>query len=332
MDPVDAIWTRLRRPFRYPQSGHACDWERYDVDRAGCTRCGKLHRCSGSMVGCTCPLAEADDGGHVCLITGLCVAEVRTCGEEYADRVVFESRHEYSCEDDGVFERAQAVIRAFLTSCGTANCRRQEQEKSAQKLKQAFWRVLKQRKRESPHSLPCVCGVVAEVARSEGLTELAPLPECGYGVESLLQRCASCITFCILQIHRMGFRKVCTGGKFQGMVIGMLYQSRTGLRVGELFHMPAIPGVRALLPSETYLNSLGVSNKIICDTENEIKSCIRTFVDERVLSNKVRAECASRKRSASASSAPSAPPVPSSSRARPWREPVSRAAARPLSS
>jgi hypothetical protein len=30
-----------------------------------------------------------------------------------------------------------------------------------------------------------------------------------------------------------------------------------------------------LLPSESFLNSLGIPNKIICDTENEIKSCVR---------------------------------------------------------
>jgi hypothetical protein len=63
------------------------------------------------------------------------------------------------------------------------------------------------------------------------------------------------------------------------MVVGMLYMSRTGLHVGSLFHLPAVRNVHELLPSETYLNSLGVSNKVICDTENEIKSCIRAFTD-----------------------------------------------------
>lgn len=326
MDKIDCIWHRLRRPFRYPQAGHACHWERYDADRAGCVKCGALHRCSGSMIGCQCPLAEADDGGHVCLITGMCVPEVRTSCTEFADCVVFESQEqEFSCEDAGVLERAQAVIHAFLTSCGTAHCLRQEQEKGAQKLRQAFWRALKRRKKEEPHRLPCVCSVVAEVAQSEfapSLPEESPL-----SLEQMVQRCASSVACCILQIHRMGFRKACQGGKFRGMVIGMLYLSRTGLRVGELFHMPAIPGIRALLPSETYLNSLGVSNKVICDTENEIKSCIRAFVDSRAEGRKR----GPRRRPASVSSARSAPQAPSLSQARPWKARGSGAGARPPS-
>ncbi len=63
INQVDEIWLRLRRPFRYPGSGHTCLWESYDADRAGCTLCCRLHRCSGSMVGCECPLADTDEGG-----------------------------------------------------------------------------------------------------------------------------------------------------------------------------------------------------------------------------------------------------------------------------
>ena len=309
MDPVDAVWTRLRRPFPYPQKGHACSWERYDADRAGCVLCGQRHRCGTSMVDCACPLIEADDGGHVCLITGLCVPEVRTSTCEYADCVVFEAEAPPpSCEDDGVLERTQAVVHGFLTSCQTVACRRQEREKGALKLRQAFWRVLRQRKRDHPHELPCVCGVVAEVAQAEPGSTMEPLWE----TEAMVQRCAACIASCVLQIHRMGFRKTCQGGKFQGMVIGMLYLCRAGLKVGDLFHMPAIPGVQAFLPAETYLNALGVSNKIICDTENEIKSCIRAFKDAQAARHKRL-----RRRAAAASSAPLLPRALSSSRARP---------------
>jgi hypothetical protein len=255
------------------------------------------------MLDCTCPLAETDDCSHVCLITGLCVREVRTSTSEYTDCVVFDGeRAAPSCEDDGVLERTQAVVHGFLTSCHTVRCRRQECEKGALKLKQAFWRVLRQRKRERPHELPCVCSVVAEVTQAEPAVALEP----PWAAEPMVQRCAASIASCIIQIHRMGFRKACQGGKFQGMVIGMLYLCRTGLRVGELFHMPAVPGIQSFLPAETYLNALGVSNKIICDTENEIKSCIRAYLDARP-----------RKRAACASSAPLLPRAPSALRVRP---------------
>lgn len=304
---VDSIWLRLRRPFRYPKAGHACAWERYDADRAGCTLCGALHKCSGSMVGCECPLVETDEGGHVCLITGLCVSEVRAASCEFADSVCFEpARDPRSLDDDGIHDRVASVIRHFLTSEKTASCRRMEQEKYALRTKQAFWRVLKQRKRDHPYALPCLCSVVAEVAHSEQMQQSQCGAQCSSQTDPQSESCPDChdganheltervvrasaagITRCIHQITRMGFKKICQGGKFQSMVVGMLYMSRTGLRVGELFCLPAVRSVQELLPSETYLNSLGVSNKVICDTENEIKSCIRAYAEGAAMSNNI---------------------------------------------
>lgn len=286
---VDSLWLRLRRPFRYPKAGHACAWERYDVDRAGCTLCGALHRCSGSLVDCDCPMVETDDGGHVCLITGLCVSEVRSAACEFVDSACFEpARPAPSAEDEGIHDRVLTVIRHFLSSAKTQACLQLEHEKFAQRTRQTFWRVLKRRKREHPYRLPCLCSVVAEVAHSEQLQHFQGFRSVrcgspGYAdlVERVVRQSAANISACIHQIHRMGFRKICQGGKFQSMVVGMLYMSRTGLRVGDVFRLPAVRDVQELLPSETYMNALGVSNKVICDTENEIKSCIRAFSEAR---------------------------------------------------
>ena len=287
--PIDRIWLRLRRPFRYPQAGHACCWERFDADRAGCTLCGRLHQCSGSMVGCDCPLVDTDEGGHVCLITGLCISEVRASACEFVQHVSYEQQQPQNSDSDCVHERVHSIVKTFLNAPSTAACRLQEQQKSALRVRQAFWRVLKQRKRDRPYALPCLCSVVAEVAHAEQMQQFQGKSQLVSSNEPLVSRvvhtCSDNIASGILQIHRLGFRKICQGGKFHSMVVGMLYMSRTGLHVGTLFRLPAVRDVHELLPSETYLNSLGISNKVICDTENEIKSCIRAFTEDMCSKN-----------------------------------------------
>ena len=159
---LDTVWLMLRSPFKYPKAGHDCKWERFDADKTGCVLCGELDKCSSSMVGCKCPLAEADHGTHVCLITGLCISEVITGTDKYVDYVVFE--YERPGDDDSLFDRVLVVVHAFLTARSTAKCRQMGREKYTQRTRQAFVRVLKQRKRDRPCDLPCVCSVVSEVA------------------------------------------------------------------------------------------------------------------------------------------------------------------------
>lgn len=316
-DQVDHIWLRLRHPFRLPQTGHTCEWERYDYGRAGCTRCGALHRCSGSMVGCQCPLTETDDGGHVCLITGLCISEVRASRCEYVEHSVFEAVKKRPDDEASIFDRVNCVVANFLLSPTTVACRRLEHAKYIQKKHQAFWRVLKQCKRDHPYRLPDLCLVVAEVAQSEpppcGLVPLLS-GKAQHDPETIVRHSSCGISASIMQIYRMGFRKICQGSKFNSMVIGMLYMTRTGLSAGAAFHLPPTPHIHELLPSETYLNCLGVSNKVICDTENEIKSCIRTFAEIQARPPKdwPKVGPKSNVRQASAASGSSRRPAPSS--------------------
>jgi hypothetical protein len=281
-DAVDGIWLRLRRPFRLPLCGHECVWECYDANRAGCVRCGALHRCAKGIVGCTCPLGETDDGGHACLVTGLCISEVRSSRCEYVDHASFEpaSLPRRPEDDTAVYDRVRCVVHNFLQSPATAACLELERRKYVQKRRQAFWRILKARKRDHPYRLPDLCSVMAEVSQCEpsppGLIPvLSGRRRCN--ADWIVRQSACGISDAILQIYRMGFRKICQGGKFDSMVIGMLYMMRTGLSAGGAFHLPQLSRIKELLPSETYLNCLGVSNKVICDTENEIKSCIRAF-------------------------------------------------------
>ena len=298
---LDRIWARVRGPFGFPLKGHECQWERFDADRAGCLKCGKLHVCQGNMndwrgleqMGAErCPLVETDDASHVCLITGLCFQEVRTSSDEYLENCVFQDLssqkiNSISCSNstsgqdiETIHARVATIVNHFLRSEKTNKCKCTENGKYSQRVKHLFVRILKQKKKENPNSFPDLCAVIAEIARAEPPPQFTPYPsqnKDSLDLDYIIKKSTNNIGSCITQIYGMGFQKICQGSKFQSIVIGMLYMSRTGLKVGGIFYLPPILRIHELLPSETYLNYLGISNKVICDTENEIKTCIRIY-------------------------------------------------------
>ena len=75
------MWRSVRSPFRIPVTcrGHACTWEAIDHHLAGCTGCGRVHRCDGDQSDAqregwwACRGECTEDGSTVCTITGVCI-------------------------------------------------------------------------------------------------------------------------------------------------------------------------------------------------------------------------------------------------------------------
>ena len=83
MDPIYVVWRRVRSPFLLPEACHRCrmdDWEVFDIDKAGCSVCGRFHQCKdgGDCVG------VADSDHQACEITG-CWIRTRNFQQGYTD-------------------------------------------------------------------------------------------------------------------------------------------------------------------------------------------------------------------------------------------------------
>ena len=85
-------WHRIRKPFLLPfdQITHNCgnSWEKFDIDKAGCTECGRYHLCEHGE----CEYTMTADS-LVCEITGLCVKPKILAADEHVCVAVHRSHN-----------------------------------------------------------------------------------------------------------------------------------------------------------------------------------------------------------------------------------------------
>jgi hypothetical protein len=108
------VWKKLRAPFIFPCriASHICDthWEKINIDCAGCKQCGSIHICHGGNTVVTqndksidmkkCVISAEHDA-DVCIITGLCLHDVRYSEHEVVEDV---------CKQNVVYHKNSNVL------------------------------------------------------------------------------------------------------------------------------------------------------------------------------------------------------------------------------
>lgn len=297
-DGMHGLWCLARGPFfavTCSRGGHA--WERYAVDRAGCTRCGVAHECEETLVDSHCPLVTLDDGAVACTVTGLQLRVVRYgredgySGEPLAAPVSAMTVREQARAGAGeaaglVREHVERVVERFFSGTRGEGVRRADVERALEQVGGGAMRVLKQHKSESG-AYPCLVRVVSEtLGRTRARRHDALTPE-------MQERCVEGITRCIVNLMQHPSVGGCDGGGSGGgkgggglqlffgarcdsVIVGMLYLMKQGLKVQNKEWLPRVHDLAFCLPHEGCLDWFpGFSMKIICETENMIKLALR---------------------------------------------------------
>jgi hypothetical protein len=263
---MHGVWRRVRRPFRYP-SCRRCQWEVYDANRAGCLKCGREHYCENNSVDSKCPLVQCDDRTRVCDITGFILPEVRHAPNEYSDAVSFVERQVVIHD---LVTEVRGVVASLLLGERAARCREQENTRQYARLSMHIQRQMRVFKLAHPRRAPNVCWLLAGAMAQERYWRF--IEEAS---EDLVKHCAQNISQCLLQLRANG-AKVVVGGRLQDMVCGMLYMLKHGLVFHDRVLLAAIPEVDQCLPHENKIEAyFGISSKVICMTENEVKLVFR---------------------------------------------------------
>ena len=285
--PYHEVWRRIRRPFRYP-SCRKCQWEVYDANQAGCLKCGAYHFCHSNAVDNTCPLIECDDRTRVCTITGAVLPEVRHAKDEFFDRgethfIIKRKKHTSGCKKNNqdlsvrvtqlmqdLKTEVTYIVASFLTSRRASACREQENSKQNAKLTQHLLRQMKTFKMSHPGAKPNICWLLAQAMTQEKYWRFIDAAS-----DDLVKHSAIHIANCLRDMKNRGV-KITSGNRLQELVCGLLYMLKNGLGFQSQMILPAIPEVDRCLPHENKIEIyFGVSSKVICMTENEVKLVFR---------------------------------------------------------
>lgn len=261
-----AIWRKVRRPFRYPQC-RQCIWEVYDANLAGCLKCGRCHECKLNAVDNRCCLITCDDASRVCDITGFILPEVRHAATEYTDTATYSEPARVHRDMEG---EVHSILSTYLGSPHARSCRNAENAKLYARLTQHLFKTLKLFKVDHPRQSPNICHMLAAALARERSWHFIEEPS-----EALVRQCSHHIEKCLRDLQDKGV-KITSGMRMQEMVCGLLFMLQNGLIYRTRVLLPAVPEIQRCLPPENKIRTFfGVSSKIICMTENEVKMVFR---------------------------------------------------------
>ena len=262
---------------------HKCsleDWEVFDVDKAGCVVCGRLHQCrdGGDCIG------AMDHDHQACEITG-CWIRNRNFQQGYTDTAMPCVRHSADLHHGGrIWVEGEHVVRwlhSLVFSDAARRCIDGEIQRVKEKAQVAFARVAKGFKVEERQ--PNLLHMFAETREALGNIRMPCKVVEKQKFDSLVQVCVvAVVTFTSnFRWILMPFVPVV---KVDHFVIGLLYLLRNGIVMFDTVQvLPRIPLLRRLLPMETCLKAqFKIPCKIITEVENITKIALKALDRNRI--------------------------------------------------
>lgn len=253
MDKNYKLWSMLRKPFCLTVSyqPHKCEWENFSLNQGGCTLCGKRHDCCKNKCFDTIQTSE----GVVCAITGIVIKDQNLQLNDYDDN--------------------------YVSYGNPNNCRRTYGDTIMANLEHEIKRhmydiVLSERARELFYSLQNTsmsnkkrskCG--CDLTRSEN-TEWNE----AIRIEVLSQACRHAVS--LIALCRCKLNMKIKQNELRQLSVGLLYLTRTGIRLHDICLLPVVPNVDLALPNENQLfKNFNFKAKNITDVENKFKFHLR---------------------------------------------------------
>jgi hypothetical protein len=280
MDYQIKLWKSLREPFRVPASVHRCrlrDWELIDCDVAGCLMCGRVHKCLDTV---NCPTV-AEEGRHICEITGFYARRSVFADDEYLDTVANVTVQHVPVVRHIELAQIEAWVEQLLCSDDARASIAHELAKREARAKTVFIKLAKRAKAERrPLNVVDLCTQTAHAMAAVRRPSFLAKEDAA----ALAHACTRHVDrFCRSFLDTL--RCTPPSVKMHGFVVGLLYLMRTGLVLcGNVEVVPRVEELAAALPSENHVKVIfKMSTKIMTEVENFIKFTIKPFSRDRLL-------------------------------------------------
>ena len=277
---VIMLWRLLRTPFTIPLVDHGtCTWELIDLGLLGCSTCGQVHRCHRDT--CTTIGTEC---GEVCVLTGVAVKTVYFPEDEYMESMNLETnkRNPNLFNEHDHHAIVEQSVYEILTSCQAKAVH------AAQILKRLEKGLLAIRTPGSNLlSKAFLCCDQFQLHKK--------IPKFDSKARHVLaKKCFRHVLYLLTMLVRE-FRMSLRVNEIKSVVFGMLYLMRFGVHVEGICVLKRFEELNTVLPAEAFLQKcVGLKPKLITDTENRIKFCLRNIsksgLKSRVTSNDKRAD------------------------------------------
>lgn len=280
---MDRIWRHLHTPFELCPTArglHQCEWQVFDADRAGCTRCSYVHVCSTDE----CRLIQTEEA-MVCDITGLCLVTKNFVHHQYSDCIAYQGSATTSETSRVQLGEIRKVVGHILASAEAAQCREQILEKFHSRMFSCLQSAL-----ISPpiHGVGPVKVINAIEVIEQSLLTVCQRIDLPLNIENIclnqiVDVCAKEI--CVLMsvsYYKLGMQIRPTD--FCDIVVGLLFLMRTGISAHGVCVLPRFALLTSILPVENMLPKIfGMSSKTITDIENKYKMHMRQMSRENLL-------------------------------------------------
>lgn len=280
-------WQKIHEPFILPRwAKHEHEWQTYDMDMAGCIKCGEQHVCTVNK----CATVQFEDGSSVCAITGLCLPGLWVSNTEYSDcMTTYNTVADHAMAQQSISERDEALLslitqtlNELILSSTAEQFLRTERNKLIKRRTIAFNKRSRQCKALlNPNMIDILAYTIHNTCNYRTPQIIASDTR-----ERIVHICAANIVrvFKLLNLHSepRGWKRSLQRTK--SLVVGLIYMTRMGMSWNDTIILPCMPTMRDILPQESCLSSMfGMRAKIITETENFVKMSLRTTTVANIL-------------------------------------------------